>query len=87
MSACVTVKPNLYVNESLTPKRRALFKKVWDIRKQHRDLFQQCYTHDGKIYVKLKVSNQKQAITTEASLTDFLDKYPVLKMPTSSPAV
>lgn len=27
MRAYVTVKPNLYVNESLTPKRRSLFKK------------------------------------------------------------
>lgn len=79
MNACITVKPNIYINESLTPKRRLLFKKVWDIRKQHRDLFQQCYTHDGKIYVKLKQSNQKQIINSDASLAEFLDKYPILK--------
>lgn len=79
MSACVTVKPNLYINESLTPKRRLLFKKVWDIRKQHRQIFQQCYTQDGRIYVKLRISNQKHVITTEAALTDFLDKYSALK--------
>ena len=72
MSACVTVKPNLYINESLTPKYRSLFKKVWDIRKQYRELFQQCYTQDGKIYVKLKTSNQKQGITSDATLADFL---------------
>lgn len=29
--ACVKVRPNIYVNESLTPKRRALFKTIWDI--------------------------------------------------------
>lgn len=79
MNACVTVRPNLYINESLTPKRRSLFKKVWDVRKQHRDLFQQCYTHDGKIYVKLKASAQKHVITNESALAYFLDKYPVLK--------
>lgn len=79
MNACITVKPNLYINESLTPKRRSLFKKVWEIRKQHRDLFQQCYTHDGKIYVKLKASAQKHAITNDAALACFLDRYPVLK--------
>ena len=53
MNACITVKPQIYVNESLTPKRRSLFKKIWEIRKQHRNLFQQCFTQDGKIYVKL----------------------------------
>ena len=79
MNACITVKPNLYINESLTPKRRFLFKKVWDIRKRHRDLFQQCYTQDGKIYVKLRASNHKHVITTDSDLVDFLDKYPVFK--------
>ena len=84
MNACVTVRPNLYINESLTPKRRSLFKKVWDTRKQHRELFQQCYTHDGKIYVKLRVSTQKHVITNDATLASFLDKYPVLKEATST---
>lgn len=28
METCVTVKPNLFVNESLTPKRRIIFSKV-----------------------------------------------------------
>ena len=79
MDACVTIRPNLYVNESLTPKRRSLFTSVWAIRKTHRELFQQCYTRDGKIVVKLKSSSQKYIITTEESLNSFLEKYPVLK--------
>lgn len=79
MNACVTVKPHLYFNESLTPKRRSLFKIIWDIRKQHRDKFQQCYTNDGKIVVKLKHSSRKHFITTDATLAAFLDRYPVLK--------
>ena len=79
MSVCVTVKPNLYINESLTPKRRHFLKKIWEIRKHHKERFQQCYTHDGKIYVKLKASNQKQVITSDATLADFLEKYPVLR--------
>ena len=84
MSACVTIRPNLFINESLTPKRRALFKAIWDIRINHRSMFQQCYTQDGKIIVKLKNSNLKQTITTEESLSNFLDKYPVLKQRTES---
>lgn len=79
MKACITVKPNLHINESLTPKRRALFKTIWNVRKQHRQLFQQCYTQDGKIYVKLKSSEQKHVITTDESLANFLDKHPVFK--------
>ena len=84
MSACITMRPNLFINESLTPKRRELFKAVWDIRKHHREMFQQCYTQDGKIIVKLKNSNLKQIITTEESLSNFLDKYPNLKLNTVS---
>lgn len=78
MDACVTVKPSLYVNESLTPKRRIIFNTIWAIRKKNREIFQQCYTRDGKIFVKLKTSHQKHMITTEESLNTFLDKYPVL---------
>ena len=77
MNACITVKPKLYINESLTPNRRSLFKIIWEIRKQHRDLFQQCYTQEEKIYVK--VSNQRHIITTDETLNEFLDKYPILK--------
>lgn len=33
MEACVKVKPSLYVNESLTPKRRNIFNTVWATRK------------------------------------------------------
>ena len=86
MNACVTVRPNLYINESLTTKRRSLFKIVWDIRKQHREKFQQCYTNDGKIVVKLKHSHRKHIITNDAGLTHFLDSYPVLKESSNLPA-
>ena len=77
MNAYITVRPKLYINESLTPNRRSLFKIIWEIRKQHRDLFQQCYTQEEKIYVK--VSNQRHIITTDETLNEFLDKYPILK--------
>ena len=78
MSACITMKPNMYVNESLTPKRLALFKTIWNIRREKRQHFQQCYTKDGKICIKLKCSNQKHIITNERALNDFLAKFPAL---------
>lgn len=79
INACITIRPNLHINESLTPKRLALFKTVWSIRKDNRDLFQQCYTKDGKIYVKLRCSNQKHIITNEQNLNNFLDKFPTFR--------
>ena len=42
MNACVTIKPNIYINESLTPKHRTIYTTLLAIRKQHRDVFQQC---------------------------------------------
>lgn len=71
------------LSESLTPKRRSLFKIIWEIRKQHRDVFQQCYTQEGKICVKLKISTQKHIITTDETLNEFLDKYPILTQTTA----
>ena len=79
MSACVTMKPNLYINESLTPKCLSIFKTIWNIRKQNRDMFQQCYTRDGKICIKLKCSNLKHVITNEESLNNFMDKFSALR--------
>lgn len=84
MTACLTVRPNLYINESLTPKRLGLFKVIWNIRKNNRDLFQQLYTKDGKIYIKLKCSNQKHIITNETMLDNFLENFPVLRTTSSA---
>lgn len=79
MTACITVKPNLYINESLTPKRLGLLKSLRNIRKNNKELFQQLYTKDGTICVKLKCSNLKYFITNIESLNEFLNKFPVLK--------
>lgn len=79
VQACITVKPQLYINESLTPKRRSLYSMVRKIRAQHKHLFQQCYTSDGRIIVKLKNSTSKIIITSEQNLASFLDKHPIFK--------
>lgn len=54
VGACIKTRPNLYINESLTPNHLSLLKQVLAIRKQHRQKFQQCFTKDGKIIIKLK---------------------------------
>lgn len=76
VGACIQLRPQLYVNESLTPRRRVLLNKVLAIRKVHKPKFQQCYTQDGRIVIKLKNSTQKQTITDEKQLLSFLEKYP-----------
>ena len=79
VGACVRIKPNLYLNESLTPKRLAIFKQVLAIRKEHRPKFQQLFTKDGNIIVKLKHSTVKHTITNHTSLMAWLDMYPYMK--------
>ena len=79
MGACIQLRPRLYVNESLTPKRLEIFRKVLAIRRQHRPKFQQCFTKDGSIIVKLKHSAVRHTIVDDQSLADLLDKYPYMK--------
>ena len=79
ISACVSLKPKLFINESLTPQRLALFRKVLWVRKEHKNAFRSCYTSEGRIIVRLKNSNQKYVITNESSLINFLDRYPTMK--------
>ena len=79
ISACVSAKAGLYVNESLTPQRLALFRQVLWVRKEHKNAFRSCYTSEGRIVVRLKNSAQKYVITDEKSLLNFLDKYPTMK--------
>ncbi len=76
VGACVQLRPQLYINESLTPRRRVILHKVLAIRKEHKAKFQQCYTQDGRIVIKLKNSNQRHTITNEKQLLSFVEKYP-----------
>lgn len=79
MGVCIKLKPQIYINESLTPTRLHLFKQILYIKKEHRDKFQQCYTKDGKITIKLKNSTVKHIIVDQRTLNLFLDKYPLMK--------
>lgn len=73
VGACIRLKPDLYLNESLTPKRLALFKTMLMIRKEHREKFQQCHTKDGKIIVKLKNSTVRHTIADKRTIIAFLE--------------
>lgn len=84
VQACITVKPQLYINESLTPKRRSLYTIIRKIKAQHKHILQQCYTSDGKIIVKLRNSPTKYIITSEQNLAAFLDKHPIFKAAAST---
>lgn len=76
VGACIQLRPQLYVNESLTPKRRSLLNSILTVRKEHKEKFQQCYTQDGRITVKLRNSTVKHVITDKKQLMSFLEKYP-----------
>ena len=78
VGACVQLRPQLYINESLTPKRIDLLSKIELIRKDHKQKFQQCYTQDGRIIVKFRNSTIKHTITNEKHMMDFLEKYPLM---------
>ena len=79
VGTCVSIKPNLYVNESLTPTRLTIFRKVLAIRKQHRQKFHQLFTKDGNIIVMLKHSTLRHTIVDHKSLMNMLDMYPYMK--------
>ena len=79
LDACLVKKPEFYINESLSPQRMKILKAVLAIRKDHVAKFQQCYTSEGRIVVKLKNSTVKHYIYDVASLDEFLKSYPRMK--------
>ena len=48
--------PGLFVNESLTPTRRTIFKTLRDIKRNHPALVKGCSTFEGKVYAYTKAS-------------------------------
>lgn len=71
VGACVQLRPQLYIHVSLIPKHRDLLNKILVIRKDHQQRFQQCYTKDSRIILKLRNSAIKHTITNEKHLLDF----------------
>ena len=78
ISACAARRPQLYINESLTPRRRRLLNQVLMVRRDHKNAFKSCYTSEGRIVIRLKNSTVKHIIHDEPSLIKFLEKYPLM---------
>ena len=70
---CITLKPDLYANEHLTPPRRNIFTKLLKVKKSTK-LITQLHTKDGKIFMRLKDSPHKFGFTDEESLVDILNE-------------
>lgn len=64
---------------SLTPNGLHILKQVLNIRRTHREKFQQCHKKDRKIIDKLKICTVKHEITDDRTLMKFLDKHPLMK--------
>ena len=75
--ACIQKKStNLSVNESLTPRRMSIMRSILAVRRVHKPKFKQCYSSEGRIFVLLHGSMQKFCITNQATLLQFLERYP-----------
>ena len=75
---CVAKKPNLYVNESLTPLRKRIYNKLLVIRKNNPGLIQQIFTSDGVINLRIQGVEDKLQVSNERSLLRILENYPIL---------
>ena len=60
----------IYVNEQLTPKNAALFKKARDLRK-HGNI-ESTWTYNGKVFLKKSQSTSPKEIKLEEDLRPFL---------------
>ena len=75
---CIETKPKLYVNESLSPVRRAIYRRFLGIRREHKGLITQLHTTDGNIIIKLKDETERHVISNDSTLQRFLLRYPIL---------
>ena len=75
---CIVKKPKLYINESLTPPRRFIYKRFLAIRQQRKGLIESLHTTDGRIVLKLKDLNERFVVTDDKSLHQLLSANPAL---------
>ena len=81
--------PTIFVNESLTPKRKSILDAVRKMKREHPNLVKGCSTIDGRVYAFTKpVSSAPNArdvrhhITSYDSLKEFCRVY--VKLPLDS---
>lgn len=81
--ACRDVKPNMYVNENLTPARNTIMYVLRQIRRKHSDLISGCFSQDGRVFVWVKPSqdastgsrNVRVAVNSHSGLDQFCLQY------------
>ena len=73
---------SLFINESLTPRRRAIFYSLRQMRKAHPSIISGCSTIEGRVCVFTKNPQQSEHhrskrhfINTHESLKQFCDEY------------
>ena len=76
LQACRELKPDFYVNESLTPARSTIQFVLRKIRRQHPDVVSGVSTRDGRVYVYLKSQdasqrNKRLLINSHLKLEEF----------------
>lgn len=88
LSACRDIKPNFYVNESLTPVRSTILYVLRKVKKKHPGIVDGCNSIDGRIFAWVKPSdsssqrNKKVLVNSHLQLTKFCDD--ILKDPLQS---
>lgn len=68
----------LHVNESLSPKHLAFFKSIWNNGHTTENCFNNALLKMAKS-VKMYMLKQKKYIPNGEALSDFLNKYPILR--------
>ena len=64
-------RPDVFINESLCPQRKALMDKVRIIKKRHPALIAQCYSRDGTINIKKTRTGERVQIKTDLDLENY----------------
>ena len=72
LAACKTVKPQFYVNESLTPYRRKLINVLREIRKEDRSRIEILFVKDGVIHAASNSRSKMAFIRTKSDLDAFV---------------
>jgi ribosomal protein L29 len=73
ISTCIKEKPNVFINEFLTPGKRKLLKKALIIRRDHRQLLHSCYYKNGVLHIKKSPNDDPIKIKNDEELNSYLN--------------
>ena len=72
VSNCISSKPNIFVNEQLTERRRNIFNRLRIIRQHHYGLIKTLRVNDGIIKTKKTEVGKMYYIKNEENLREFI---------------